>query len=111
MNGLLVGVDIVAVDLVHSLLPEGDPAVDRIVAQFDDVAGGELRSLVLAVELHLVAVPRIPVRTDQVIPVVRVGIAKVKIDALDGIQVSHSHSDPRGQLFHLYLPSLYAPGY
>ena len=111
MNRLLAGVDIVAADLVHALLLEGDLAVDRIVGQFDDVVGGELGSFVLAVELHLVAVPRIPVGTDQIIPVVRVGIAEVKIDALNRVQMSHSHSDPRGQLLHLHFPSLDAPGY
>jgi hypothetical protein len=61
MNGLLIGVHIVREHLLVSLLFEGDFTVDWVVDHFDDVAGGELGSLVLAVELHLVAVPGVSV--------------------------------------------------
>ena len=107
----MVGVDVVGVDLIHAFLLEGDLAVDGIVADFEDVVGGELRSLVLAVELHLVAVPGISVGADEVVAVVCVGVAEIEIEALDGVQVCHSHADPGGKLLHLHLPPLYASGH
>jgi hypothetical protein len=111
MNGLLIGVHIVREHLLVSLLFEGDFTVDWVVDHFDDVAGGELGSLVLAVELHLVAVPGVSVWTDQVVSVVGVGVAEVEVYALDAVQVGDPNSNPWGEFLHLYLPLLNATSY
>lgn len=108
MNGLLVGIYIVGMELVCAFLFKSDLAVDRVECHLNDVVCGELGGFVFAVKLHLVAVPGVSVRTDQVVAVVCVGIAEVEVYSLYAVQVGHSYSDPRSQFFYLHLPFLEA---
>jgi hypothetical protein len=109
VDGLLFGVDFVGERLVVILLGEGDGAVDGVVREVDEVAGLELKGFVLAVELHLVPVPGVPVGTDEVVAVTRAGVAEVEVGGLDGVEVADPHPDPRGQLVDLHPPLFYAP--
>jgi hypothetical protein len=59
--------------------------------------------------LHLVAIPRIPVHTDKVVAVIRTGVAEVKINWFDVIQMGHTHSYPRSQFLYLHSPLFNTP--
>lgn len=82
MNWLLIRVDIVRECLVVVLFGKGDFVGNWVVSDFDDVAGSKREWLELAVILHLIAIPGIAIRTDEVVPVVGSRVAKVVVDFL-----------------------------
>lgn len=94
MDGFLGGIDIVAEGRLAAFFLEGDFVACWVVGHFDGVSGGELEGLVLAIELHLVSVPGVAVRTDEVVSMVRVGVAEIEVDSFDGVEVRNSNSNP-----------------
>ena len=63
MDRFLIGVNIVGMSLVLALFPECYGVVDRVVHKFYYICCLIRKSVVLAIELHLEAVPGVTVRT------------------------------------------------
>lgn len=57
MDWFLIGVDVISEDGFFVFFLEGNLVSVGIVGDCDDIACGELKSLMLAIELHLIAVP------------------------------------------------------
>ncbi len=98
------GVHIIRKNLLMPVLLEADLIIAGVVGEFDDVSRGELEGLELAIELHLVPIPRVTVRTDQIVPMVRVGVTEIEVHRLDAVQVCNSNPYPRGQLLDPHSP-------
>ena len=108
MDGLLIGIDVVAEGRLPAFLLEADLVGAGVVGDFDGVSGGVLEGLKLAIELHLVSVPGVAIRTDEVVAMVGVGVAKIEVYSFYGVEMRDPNPDPRSQFLDLYLPSLHA---
>lgn len=111
MDGFLRGIDIIGEGSLGSFLLEADLVGVGVIGDFDGVSGGVLEGLILAIELHLVPVPGVSIRTDEVVAVIGIGIAKIEVDSLNGIKMRNSNPNPGCQLLDFYLPSLHATTY
>lgn len=79
----MIWIDVVRECLVVVLLGKGNFVGGRVVGDLDDVAGSEGEGLELAVILHLITIPGVAIRTDEVVTMVRTRIAKIEIYFLD----------------------------
>lgn len=85
MDWFLRRIDIVSEDRFFILFLKAYRVSVRIVRYCYDVSRLELKSLMLAVELHLVTIPRIAIHTDQIVTMVGVSIAEIKIDRFNAV--------------------------
>ncbi len=106
MQGLLPGVHLVGKTLLAAFLAKSYLASRRVITDLHNVPSCECKGLEFAVVFHLVAVPRVSVRTNQVIAMIRVGVDELEVCSLDAVEVGYSYPYPRGQLRHLDPPLL-----
>lgn len=106
MNRLLVGVNFVCKGLLVALLAESHLVICRVINHLDYAPSRKGKRLMLAIKLHFVAVPGVPIRTDHVVAVVCVCIVKVEVVPFYTVEVGNPDPDPRRQLLDLYFPLL-----
>jgi len=96
MYGLLIGVYFICERFLFTFFGESDFVVNRIIRYFYCITSLVLESLMFAVELHLITIPRIAIRTHQVVTVACTRIAEFKLGVTYTIQMTHSYSNPGG---------------
>lgn len=85
MYGFLGWIDVVAENLVMVFLLEGNLVVDWVIGNLYDISCSVLERLILAIELHFVAIPRIPIGTDEVVTMIGISVTEIEVYSLHAV--------------------------